>query len=377
MAVANERVSLLASFQGQVVSEITSAHWQTLFAAIPTLVPNYTRDVVALLIAALGHPDLAVYQPAAYLLHHLTALDHGYRPFDTPEARQAAQGLWQRWWQATGESFEAAGVTFPRATLIVDEIPGRIVGDNDEPPGNLLLLDERDNVVYSNERLKMPYDAARLPNGDFLVNIIRARAVWQVAPDGTIVRDQRVGGYPCSLELLPSGNILVAGWEDDEPGFVREYDSQGRIVWRHEPLCWPWKAQRLADGNTLIADAGTNRVYEVTPQGEEVWAAEGLGPAEPALFDALGPVYCHRLHDGNTLVSIRALSRVVELDRAGLVVWEVGPDIVANQYSAVRLWNGNTLIADAGHHRVLELTIDHRIIWERGGFGYPAKAYRC
>jgi hypothetical protein len=377
MTATDEQSALLASFAGREANAVPPVQWRALFAAVPTLARGRARGIIGPLIAALAHPDLTVYQPAAYLLHHLTGLDHGYRPLDTPESRQEAQGTWRRWWQEVGEGFEPTGARFPRATLIVDEIPGRIVGDDDEPPGRLLLLDERDEVAYLNERLKMPYDAARLPNGDFLVSIIRARAVWQVAGDGTIVRDQRVGGYPCSLELLPDGNILVAGWGDDEPGFVREYDPQGRVVWRHEPLRWPWKAQRLPDGNTLIADAGLNRVFEVDPQGEEVWVAAGLGPKEPALFDALGPVYCQRLHDGNTLVSIRALSRIVELDPAGRVVWEVGAEVVSNQYSAVRLPNGNTLIADAGHHRVIELTIGGRIVWERGGFGYPAKAYRC
>lgn len=374
--VAEEPGALLASVRGREAGAVAVGRWRALFAAVPALARGQAREVAGALIGALAHPERAVYQPATYLLRHLTALDHGYRVFDAPEARQEAQEAWRRWWRGAGEAALAADAPFPLATLIVDEIPGRIAGDDDEPPGRLLLLDEGDNVAYLNERLKMPYDAARLPNGDFLVNIIRARAVWQVAPDGAIARDQRVGGYPCSLELLPDGNLLVAGWEDDEPGFVREYDRFGRLVWRHEPLRWPWKAQRLADGNTLIADAGTGRVFEVDRAGEEVWAAAGLGPSEPALFDALGPVYCQRLHDGNTLVSIRALSRVVELDPGGRAVWEVGPPVVANQYSAVRLWNGNTLIADAGHHRVIELTIDGEIVWERGGLGYPAKAYR-
>lgn len=261
-------------------------------------------------------------------------------------------------------------------TLIVDEIPGRIVGNDDEPPGRLLLLDSSESPLIDISTLKMPYDATITPEGNFLVTIIRERAVWTVTPGGTVLARMPVGGYPCSLQLLPSGNVLVAGWDDDVPGFVREFDPAGRIIWRLEPLRWPWKAERLPNGNTLYADAGTNRVVEVALDGAEVWAVDGLGPARPALFDALGPVYCQRLADGATLVSIRGLSRVVELDPAGAVVWEVGPELVKNQYSAVRLPNGNTLIADGGHHRVIEIDRDKRILWEYGGLGYPAKAYR-
>jgi hypothetical protein len=350
--------------------------WQALIAAAPELAQSHPQELIGLLIAALGHSERRFHLPAAYLLQHLTGLEHGYKPFGSVESRRGAHAAWRRWWQVARAS-DLMLVAIPRSTLIVDEIPGRIVGDDDEPPGRVRFLDATGAIAWEQLHLKMPYDVVLLPDGGYLVNIIRARAVWQIAPDGAVVRQQPVGGYPCSLERLPGGNILVAGWDDDVPGFVREFDPTGAIVWRHEPLKWPWKAQRLANGNTLIADAGTGRVYEVNRQGTEVWAAERLGPDEPALFDALGPIWCQRLYDGNTLVSIRAISRIVELDPAGRVVWEVGREIVADQYSAVRLATGNTLIADAGHHRVIELDVDKRIVWERGGFGYPAKAYRC
>lgn len=263
-----------------------------------------------------------------------------------------------------------------QSTLIIDEIPGRIVGNDDEPPGRLLHLDAQQQPLWEISTLKMPYDATPTPDGCYLVNIIRAKAVWKVAQDGAILWRQEVGGYPCSLQLLDQGHILVAGWDYHLPGFVREFDQAGTLVWQLENLRWPWKAERLADGNTLVADAGTGRVFEVNATGQEVWAVAGLGPATPQLFDALGPVYCQRLADGNTLVSIRGLSQIVELNSAGQVMWEVGPDLISNQYSAVRLANGNTLIADAGHFRVIEINSAQEIVWEQGGFGYPAKAYR-
>lgn len=265
----------------------------------------------------------------------------------------------------------------PRGTtLIVDEIPGRIVGDDDWPPGHVLHLGPDGGTLWETSAHKMPYDAVPLAGGGYLVAIIRARAIWQLASDGQVVRAWPVGGYPCSLQLLPSGRFLVAGWDDGIPGFVREFDADGRCVWSIEGLCWPWCAQRLGGGTTLIADAGAGRVSEVAPDGSEVWGVGGLGPERPALFDALGPVYCQRLDTGNTLVSIRGLSRVVELDPRGQAIWEVGPDLVATQYSAVRLASGATLIADQGHHRVIAIDRERQIVWERGGFGYPAKAYR-
>lgn len=273
-------------------------------------------------------------------------------------------------------SLEANTISRELATLIVDEIPGRLVGNDDEPPGRVLGLNRQGQPILDIASLKMPYDAVPTPDGCYLVSIIRAKAVWKVRPDGSLVCSQAVGGYPCSIQLLSNGHVLVAGWDYHLPGFVREYDQNWQIVWQLEGLRWPWKAQRLDTGNTLIADAGTNRVFEVTSDGREVWAADQLGPEQPTLFDALGPVYCQRLNNGNTLISIRALSRVVELDSAGKTVWEVGHEQLYNQYSAIRLTNGNTLIADAGHFRVIELDHNKNLVWEQSGLGYPAKAYR-
>jgi hypothetical protein len=261
-------------------------------------------------------------------------------------------------------------------TLIVDEIPGLIVGNPDEPPGRVMIVNERGRVVWEIATLKMPYDIVQASNGNYLVNIIRARAVWEVTPNGEKISERGVDGYPCSLELLADGHILVAGWDDEVPGFVREFDVNGMIVWELENLCWPWKAQRLPNGHTLVADAGTKRVFEVTAVKKEVWAAENLGPETPKLFDRLGPVYCQRIADGNTLISIRGKSRIVELNRNGEIVWSVEGDLIKKPYSAVRLSNGNTLIVDGGHSRVIEIDREHRIVWEKGSLGYPAKAYR-
>ena len=183
-----------------------------------------------------------------------------------------------------------------------------------------------------------------------------ARGRCSSLTDGEVLSETKVGGYPCSLQLLDAGHLLVAGWDDDIAGFVREFAPSGEIVWRLEDLHWPWKAERLRDGNTLVADAGRRRVFEVTSDRNEVWAVDDLGPATPTLFDDLGPVYVQRLLDGHTLVSIRGESRVVELDRSGHVVWEVGPPLLSKPYSAVRLDDGNTLVADQGHFRVVEVT---------------------
>jgi len=262
------------------------------------------------------------------------------------------------------------------ATLIVDEIPGLINDDRDYPPGRLLHIEENGSVIFESNMLKMPYDAVRMEDGSYWVSLIRENALWRISQNSETLAVIPVGGYPCAFEILPNGNVLVAGWDDDVPGFVKEFDSTGEIVWQIMDLKWPWKAQRLENGNTLIADAGTNRVFEVNVAKEEVWAIDDLGPDENRLFDGLGPVYVQRIENGNTLVSIRGTSQIIEFDRSRRVIWEVNSDLVNAPYSAVRLKNGNTLIADTGNARVIEVNSAKEIVWRKDGLGYPAKAYR-
>ena len=112
-------------------------------------------------------------------------------------------------------------------------------------------LDVDGSKLFETEALQMPYDACPLPDGGWLVNLIRARAVLRLSHSGEVLSEIPVGGYPCSLQRLSDGNVLVAGWDDDVPGFVRELTPDGEVAWQIEGLRWPWKAERLSNGDTL------------------------------------------------------------------------------------------------------------------------------
>ena len=76
--------------------------------------------------------------------------------------------------------------------------------------------------------------------------------------------------------------VVVADSENDR---VVEYEKQdGEWVetwsWRDEYTSWTRDADRLPDGNTLIADSHNDRVYEVAPDGSVVWAVEAVYPYE-------------------------------------------------------------------------------------------------
>lgn len=89
------------------------------------------------------------------------------------------------------------------------------------------------------------------------------------------------------VRKLPNGNYLVAHEND---GFVREYDRDGKVAWEYEvplfdkpprPGHGPeafgnrlFAAERLANGNTLIATGNGHSLLEVTPAKEIVWKIE-------------------------------------------------------------------------------------------------------
>ena len=68
---------------------------------------------------------------------------------------------------------------------------------------------------------------------------------------------------------VSSGRTLIA---DDSDNRVVEVDSQGNEVSRIDGLNSPSDADRLQNGNTLVAENGMVREFD--PQGKVVWKLE-------------------------------------------------------------------------------------------------------
>jgi hypothetical protein len=112
-----------------------------------------------------------------------------------------------------------------------------------------------------------PISAQRLDNGNTLVALQQSNSIAEVDRSGKIISSFRTPGPPGHAVRLENGNTLVT-----LPGQrqVVEYDSSGNnIVWRTQmPLSNPYAAQRLASGNTLIADQ--SGVREIDAGGANV-----------------------------------------------------------------------------------------------------------
>ncbi|MCK4312805.1 MAG: T9SS type A sorting domain-containing protein [Candidatus Cloacimonetes bacterium] len=185
--------------------------------------------------------------------------------------------------------------------------------------------------------------------------------IIEVTTGGTIVWEYSTGLYcPADADRLLNGNTLIADYYN---GRVIEVTTGGTIVWEYSGI-GAWEANRLSNGNTLIAVTMNDIVIEVTPNNTVVWEYN-IGLDDPFNAD--------RLSNGNTLITDGSNNRVIEVTPDGTMVW-----LYSNlnfPLEADRLPNGNTLISDQLNGRVIEVTPDYNIVWEYCGF-WPTEADR-
>lgn len=140
-----------------------------------------------------------------------------------------------------------------------------------------------------------------------------------------------------SVEVLPptplgeedrrfrAGNLLICS---RNTGLVAVLDQETReVVWHWGPgvLSGPHMPTLVDDGRVLVFDNGTerdfSRVLEVDPRtGEVVWRYQA---EPPEAFFSPWRGSAQRLPNGNTLIAESEKGRVFEVTRDGTVVWEL------------------------------------------------------
>jgi len=148
------------------------------------------------------------------------------------------------------------------------------------------LAPETDNI-HMQTRM-----ARKLENGNYLVPHLLAFAVKEYTPEGEIVNTfstdfEDFGGreaktWPFTAIRSINGNTLVTLTNGNR---VIELDSDGNIVWmiansdfEGDPLADPCGAQRLPNGNTMIASYGAKeglKLFEVDRDKKIVWSYTG------------------------------------------------------------------------------------------------------
>ena len=180
------------------------------------------------------------------------------------------------------------------------------------------------------------------------------------------------------IQMLPNGNVLL----HTGPATVTEMTPKKEVVWKYEAK--PKEGykggievhsfQRLADGNTLVAETGNKRLVEVDKGGKIVKEIPlTVNKPDPHRDTRL----VRKLENGNYLVCHEGDGCVREYDDKGKVVWSYSLDLGGRPrspghgpeghgtevFGALRLPNGNTLIAGGNNNRVLEVDKDGKIVW--------------
>jgi hypothetical protein len=232
---------------------------------------------------------------------------------------------------------------------------------------------------------------------DFIVDISVPEKIW---PGTTILPDNHDAAHPRIIEVNQLGEIV---WEYPLPDDLKSYTNPGwdvevlqngniltvlprkgvyeisrdkKIVWKYLDSKVSHDADRLGNGNTLIAfgaddTAGDAQVKEIDPAGNRVWswyAKDLFTGAEYATISSEGWTHTNavsRLDSGNTLISLRNFNVIIEVDPKGKLVRTIGKGLIEAQHDPLVLPNGNILMANhVEPHAAIELNQSGNIVWQ-------------
>jgi hypothetical protein len=160
------------------------------------------------------------------------------------------------------------------------------------------------------------------------------------------------------LWILSNGNLLFNTGHG-----VKEVTRNKKVIFNYDSESEIYACQRLADGNTFIAECNSGRLLEVTPEGKIHKEIRLLPKGKDG-----GHAYmrnARKLENGNYLVAHYEEDMVREYNSNGKLIREIPAP--GGPHSVVRLHNGNTLIACADHKggpQVIEVDSTGKIVWQ-------------
>ncbi|MFX0132728.1 MAG: DUF1349 domain-containing protein [Candidatus Hodarchaeota archaeon] len=178
--------------------------------------------------------------------------------------------------------------------------------------------------------LDWTHDADLLPNGNVLIADTGNDRVIVVTRSGDMIWEYNPGisvmDYPNDADLLPNGNILIDVRDLDKVIEVN-YTTKS-ITWEYNPgssmLEGPHNADRLPNGNTIVCDSrlgGDGAIIELNSTTKEtVWYFNGKDNGSSALK---WPRDADRLSNGNTLIADSNNFRIIEINTSGHIIWEL------------------------------------------------------
>lgn len=192
--------------------------------------------------------------------------------------------------------------------------------------------------------------------------------VFVVSAEGKVEWEYGPAPSANDLWVLPNGNLLFNTGHG-----VKEVTRDKQVVFQYESPSEIYACQRLANGNTFIAECNRGQLLDVAPDGTVVKCIKLLPEGKDG-----GHAYmrnARRLPNGHTLVAHYGLSLVREYDAQGQTVRTIPAP--GGPHSVIRLPNGNTLIACGDQNQkqqVFEIDPTDTIVWQVRSEDLPASA---
>lgn len=206
--------------------------------------------------------------------------------------------------------------------------------DREFPGGAAVEVTREGKVVFQFKGTQSEVNTVQpLEDGRVLVTEAGTKPrILEVDREGKIVVEVPIQAQTKDLHLqtrmtrkLPNGNYLVPQLLDK---VVREYTREGKIVWEartpDEPAeCWPFTAIRLVNGNTLVNCTHGKISIEFDAKGNVVWELSNRDLPEALLSDPCG---AQRLANGDTVIASYGSSKpgevkLLEVNAEKKLVW--------------------------------------------------------
>jgi hypothetical protein len=278
------------------------------------------------------------------------------------DARKKWHAGWECWWRTNGGKLDLARVDLdegPLGLTLICETDGQ--GDF---PGRAYELDRAGNVRWNLEGLTSPSDVQRLGSGRVLVAESWARRVTERDRSGKIVWEHQVGNHALTAERLRNGNTLIATYSE-----IVEVTRRGQIAFRYQHTGGMIHgACKLPTGNILFVD-NQARVTELDAAGKQVLSFTPEQYAGGGLYwSTVEP-----LPGGRYLLSLCGSGKVIETDAKGKIHWECS---VSTPCYATRLPSGNTLVASVDGRCAVEVDRAGKEVWKKSTKGRTSRARR-
>jgi len=227
---------------------------------------------------------------------------------------------------------------------------GILLAENVDGKARLVLVDRsQDRVTWEKALAGFITCLAQTERGEIIV--CDQERILKMGRNGqTLSMINGKFGELSDAKELSDGSLLLSFGSLHS---IRQMDWNGQITWSVNNLHYPTDAQRLPDGNTLVAD-GTNELKLIAENGQ-VARTISVGSWASAV---------DRLPNRYTLVG--SSGSIILLDQNNNIVWNVSS--VGRPGSVQQMASGEFLVADPDNNRIIVLDSKNgKISWSRPG----------